>query len=137
MKTMQISLRPGQKIYLNGAVIRVDRKVTLELLNEATFLLDSHVMQADETTTPLRQLYFVVQTMLIDPAAGDASRRMFREMRAALQTTFRSEAIQGSLDAISQLVEAGRTFEALRSLRQLFEAEAAVLNASCEPAEAA
>jgi flagellar biosynthesis repressor protein FlbT len=137
MKTMQISLRPGQKIYLNGAVIRVDRKVTLELLNEATFLLDSHVMQADETTTPLRQLYFVVQTMLIDPAAGESSRRLFRDMRAALQTTFRSEGIQASLDAISQLVEAGRTFEALRSLRHLFEAEAAVLDANCEPAEAA
>jgi flagellar protein FlbT len=109
----------------------------LELLNEATFLLDSHVMQADETTTPLRQLYFVIQTMLIDPAAGEASRRMFREMREALETTFRSEAMQASLTSVAALVEAGRTFEALRSLRQLFEAEAAVLDATCEPAEAA
>ncbi|OYW35186.1 MAG: hypothetical protein B7Z45_06885 [Azorhizobium sp. 12-66-6] len=39
---MQLTLRPGEKIYVNGAVLRVDRKVTLELLNDVTFLLESH-----------------------------------------------------------------------------------------------
>ena len=39
MSTIQISLRAGQRIFVNGAVIRADRKVTLELLNDATFLL--------------------------------------------------------------------------------------------------
>jgi len=38
-KSMHISLRPGEKLYLNGAVLRADRKMSLELLNDATFLL--------------------------------------------------------------------------------------------------
>jgi flagellar protein FlbT len=38
--TLKISLKPNEKIYLNGAVIRVDRKVTLELLNDVQFLLE-------------------------------------------------------------------------------------------------
>ena len=54
--TLKISLKPNEKIYLNGAVIRVDRKVTLELLNDVQFLLESHVLQIDEASTPLRQL---------------------------------------------------------------------------------
>jgi flagellar biosynthesis repressor protein FlbT len=44
---MNISLRRGERIFINGAVLRVDRKVCLELLNDVTFLLESHVMQAE------------------------------------------------------------------------------------------
>ena len=50
---MNITLRAGEKLYINGAVIRVDRKATIELLNDVTFLLENHVMQADQATTPL------------------------------------------------------------------------------------
>ena len=67
-KAMHISLRPGEKLYVNGAVLRVDRKVSVEFLNDVTFLLENHVILPEEANTPLRQLYFVVQTMLIEPA---------------------------------------------------------------------
>ena len=67
---MNITLRAGERIYINGAVLRVDRKATLELMNDATFLLETHVMKAEDATTPLRQIYFVVQVMLMDPASA-------------------------------------------------------------------
>ena len=66
-KPMCISLRGGERIYVNGAVLRVDRKVTLELINDVAFLMESQVMQVADATTPLRQLYFVVQLMLMSP----------------------------------------------------------------------
>ncbi|MBZ8131801.1 flagellar biosynthesis repressor FlbT [Afifella sp. IM 167] len=135
---MQISLRPGQKLFLNGAVVRVDRKVTLELMNDATFLLDNHVMQPNETTTPLRQLYFVVQTMLIDPATADATGKLFKEMHAAVSDIFHSRPVQSGLAEVGELVERGRVFDALRALRNLFPVEASVLAARAEAkAEAA
>ncbi len=81
--TLKISLKPNEKIYLNGAVIRVDRKVTIELLNDVQFLLESHVLQANEASTPLRQLYFMVQIMLIDPQ-GAAGPRAVPQVAAAL-----------------------------------------------------
>lgn len=127
MKTMQISLRPGQRIYLNGAVIRADRKVTLELLNDANFLLDSHIIQQEETTTPLRQLYFVVQTMLIDPASGAKARELFSQMVSRMRSTYQNEAVNARLDDAAGMIEKGRTFEALRTIRDLFAYESAVL----------
>jgi flagellar protein FlbT len=66
---MNITLRAGEKLYINGAVIRVDRKATIELLNDVTFLLENHVMQVDQATSPLRQIYFAVQVALMDPGA--------------------------------------------------------------------
>lgn len=70
---MSLHLRAGEKLYLNGAVIKVDRKVSIEILNDVTFLLASHVMQPADATTPLRQLYFVVQSALMDPAPSTRS----------------------------------------------------------------
>ena len=66
--TLKITLKPGEKIYVNGAVIRTDRKVSLEFMNDVQFLLENHVMQPEAAVTPLRQLYFVVHIMLISPA---------------------------------------------------------------------
>ena len=91
--SFQISLRPGERIYVNGAVIRVDRKVTLEFLNDVTFLLENHIIFAEDTTTPLRQLYFVVQTMLIDPASAHTSKLMFEESMALLTQSFKNPEI--------------------------------------------
>jgi flagellar protein FlbT len=137
MKTMQISLRAGQRFYLNGAVIRADRKVTLELLNNANFLLDSHVLQENETTTPLRQLYFVAQTMLIDPSAATKTKQLFASMAATIQSTFSSSVVKDGLKEAAAMIEDGRIFEALKALRQLFPAEAAILATGTAPAAAA
>jgi flagellar protein FlbT len=79
--TLKISLKPNEKIYLNGAVISVDRKVTIELLNDVQFLLQNHVLQPGEASTPLRQLYFMLQVMLMDPNGAAEARAMFRRSR--------------------------------------------------------
>ena len=132
-KSMHISLKAGEKLFLNGAVFQVDRKVTLELLNDATFLLESHVMQPEETTTPLRQLYFVAQSLLVDPANADAARGLFFRQLASLMTTFTKPAILMNLDDAGRLVGEGRTFEALKALRGMFPLEEAILNCAVPP----
>lgn len=126
-KPMRISLRSGEKIYVNGAVLRVDRKVTLELINDVTFLLESQVMQAVDATTPLRQLYFVVQLMLINPGDVEQARAMFGYQRYAICAAAGNPELLQGLDAIEELVEAKRYYEALRKIRALFEVEQAIL----------
>ena len=124
---MHISLRQGEKLYLNGAVLRADRKMSIELLNDATFLLEGHVMQVEETTTPLRQLYFVVQSMLMDPANANIARTMFARQLAALNVAFSNDEVLSQLDDVARLVGDDRCFEALRTLRGLFPLEDAIV----------
>ena len=81
---MRLSLRAGERVYVNGAVLRVDRKVSLELLNDATFLLETHVLQAEAATTPLRQLYFAAQTMLITPAQAGPARSLYARIEEGI-----------------------------------------------------
>ena len=127
-KTMHISLRAGERIYINGAVIEVDRKVNLELLNNVVFLLESHVLQVDETTTPLRQLYFVLQTILMDPKNAKATHVLFGNVLAATQATFTNDLIVSGLKTVAHLVEENRAFDALRMIRTLFDTEARILS---------
>ena len=93
-KGLHISLRPGERIYVNGAVIKVDRKDSVEFLNDVTFLLEHHVLQPEDTRTPLRQLYFIVQTVLIDPANSADARGMFGNSFASLLESLENQKIR-------------------------------------------
>jgi flagellar protein FlbT len=126
-KPMQIWLKPGERIYINGAVLRVDRKVALELLNDVVFLREAHVLQADETTTPLRQLYFVVQTILMSPDEAERMRRLFVDLYGSTLASFTSEAVLAGLEEVAELIAADRVFEALKVIRGLFPVEDAIL----------
>ena len=132
-KGMQISLKPGERIFINGAVLRVDRKVTLELLNDVSFLLESHVLQPADATTPLRQLYFIVQTMLMDPANVDSTREMFSGTHRLLMSAFANEEILEGLKSAGDFVAAGKVFDALKTIRGLYRVEEEVLSGKHAP----
>lgn len=120
---MNISLKRGEKIYINGAVFRVDRKVCIELLNDVTFLLENHVMQAVDATTPLKQLYFAVQLMLISPNDIDAALYLSRDILATCSKTMSDPRIVEGLSSVAKLIESKRYFDALKILRGLFPLE--------------
>lgn len=126
--TLKISLRANEKIYLNGAVIRADRKVSIELLNDVQFLLESHVLQAQDASTPLRQLYFMTQVMLMNPEGAGEAREMFRKSVPLLIASFSDEQIRTSLKYVDQLVSEGHVFDALKVIRGLYPIEAGILN---------
>ncbi len=135
-KSIQLSLKPGERLFINGAVIRVHRKSTIELLNDAVFLLEGHVMQVEETRTPLRQLYFVAQTMLMDPKNAAETRILFGHLLPRAAETFAGP-VRDALEAIGLLVEDDRPFEALKMLRGLFPVEDAIISGRSVSAQAA
>jgi flagellar protein FlbT len=122
---MNITLRAGERIYINGAVLRVDRKATLELLNDATFLLEAHVMQAEDATTPLRQIYFVVQVMLMDPASARSTAQLATSLIEKASTAFENAQIRQGLSSVQELIGRSRYFEAMKALRAMYPLEQA------------
>jgi len=135
--TLKLSLKPNEKIYLNGAVVRVDRKVTLELMNDVQFLLESHVLQPEDASTPLRQLYFIVQVMLMNPQGAVGAREMFRRSLPLLLAGFHDEQIRATLKHVDQLVSEGHVFEALKAIRSLYALERAALESGGDDTMAA
>jgi flagellar biosynthesis repressor protein FlbT len=126
---LKVHLKPNERVYINGGVIKVDRKVTIELLNEVVFLLEGHILQEEQATTPLRQLYFIVQSMLMEPKNEPIARQMYEQSHQALIMTFRNQDVLDGLTEVKALMERGRTFEALRRIRALFPLEDEILEA--------
>lgn len=129
-RSMHLSLRAGERLFLNGAVLRVDRKVTLELLNDATFLLENHVLQVEDTYTPIRQLYFAAQAILMDPQNAMASRALFDSMANELRSVLSSTDLRNGVLEAQKQVAGERTFHALKTLRSLFDDEAELLQSA-------
>ena len=126
--TLRISLKSGERIFVNGAVLRVDRKVAVEFLNDVTFLLENHVLQPEDATTPLKQLYFIAQMILINPEGAEQSTNMFRKSVVMLLTCFKNEEIVSELKKIDGMVTQGRAFDALKAIRGLYAIEDRILN---------
>ena len=130
---MNITLRAHERLFINGAVIRADRRVTLELLNDVVFLLENHVMQAAEATTPLRQIYFVTQVILMEGRATEDTRKLASEfVEKALSTVQNQDLIEG-LGRVRSLFERERYFEVLKSLRLMYPLEARELEGCDQP----
>ncbi|MCJ2122102.1 flagellar biosynthesis repressor FlbT [Methylobacterium sp. J-077] len=124
-RSINLSLRGRERIFINGAVLRVDRKVTIELLNDATFLLEAHVLQAEEATTPIRQLYFIAQAMLIDPKNAERVRAAYDAVEWTYLDRGPDPSIVAALATARSFLDAGRAFDGLRVLRGLFEPDVA------------
>jgi flagellar protein FlbT len=119
---MKLSLRRGERIFINGAVLKVDRKVSIELLNDAAFLLENYFMEERDAPTPLERLYLAIQRIVLAPDDRDAALQACREALVALAAGPGDERVAQGLGLVIRKVEAERPLEALKALRALLPA---------------
>ena len=65
--TLRISLRDGEKVVINGAVIRASGRTDLAIESKVTILRGREIMSPAEATTPARALYFHTMMAYLDP----------------------------------------------------------------------
>src|SRR5688572_6947981 len=64
---LKLSLKPGEKFVLNGAVVQNgDRRGVLLLQNKASVLREKDIMQSEDANTPARRIYFPVMMMYLE-----------------------------------------------------------------------
>lgn len=137
MPTLKVHLKRGDRVFVNGAVLQSDRKVTLEFLNNVDFLLGTHVLQEEEAVTPLRQLYFVIQSQLIEPKTAEFARVLYEDSYRRLIAAVDHPEIRAGLVNVDALVEKGRLYEAMKRVRELFHIEDGIVGTAEKAAVAA
>ena len=61
---LKLSLKPGERFVLNGAVVQNgDKRGVLILQNKASVLREKDIMQPEQVTSPARRIYFSVMMM--------------------------------------------------------------------------
>jgi len=124
---LKIHLKSNERIFVNGGVLKVDRKVAIEFLNDVVFLMEGHIFQQEQATSPLKQLYFIVQSMLMDPKARVLARQFYDQSHKMLISTFKNQDVLEGLMAAKQMIERDRPFDALKKIRALFAIEEEIL----------
>jgi flagellar protein FlbT len=121
---LKLSLKPGEKFVLNGAVVQNgDRRGVLLLQNKASVLREKDIMQAEDAVTPARRIYFPVMMMYLDEAGAgvfhdEFVRRLQEFMGAITNPSVLAECIN-----VSKHVLQREYYKALVLCRKLIEYE--------------
>ena len=121
---LKLSLKPGEKFVLNGAVVQNgDRRTTLVLQNKASVLREKDIMQAEEVNSPARHIYFPVMMMYLDEAGFDAYYEEFALRLTEFMGVIRNPVVQSVCVQASKHVLAREHYKALMLCRKLIEYE--------------
>ena len=121
---LKLSLKPGEKFVLNGAVVQNgDRRGTLILQNKASVLREKDIMQAEEASTPARRVYFPIMMMYLDEDGADKYYEEFARRMNEFMSVIRNPQILTECVAISKHVLSREFYKGLMSCRKLIEYE--------------
>jgi flagellar protein FlbT len=121
---LKLSLKPGEKFVLNGAVVQNgDRRGVLILQNKASVLREKDIMQVDEVNTPARRVYFPVMMMYLDETSAPKVYDEFVLRLTEFMGAIRNPDIQAECVAASRHVMAREYYKALMSARKLVDYE--------------
>ncbi len=121
---LKLSLKPGEKFVLNGAVVQNgDRRGVLVLQNKASVLREKDIMQASEATTPAKRIYFPVMMMYIDENMAPKFYDEFVRRLSEFMGATRNAEVMAECVAASKHVLAREYYKALMAARKLVDYE--------------
>jgi flagellar protein FlbT len=64
---LKLTLKPGEKFVLNGAVVvNGDRRTNLVIQNKVSILREKDILLPQDADTPVKRIYFAVMMMYLD-----------------------------------------------------------------------
>jgi flagellar protein FlbT len=121
---LKLSLKPGEKLVINGAVVtNGDRRASLVLQNKASVLREKDILQREDANSPARRIYFPIMLMYLDETGADQHYEEFAvRMTEFMNAVTNPEALAGCV-AVSKDVMSGNFYKALNRCRKLIQFE--------------
>ena len=121
---LKLSLKPGEKFVINGAVMtNGDKRTSLVLQNKACVLREKDIMQPEHANTPARRIYFPIMMMYLDSDDSEEYYNDFALRMTEFMSAIRSHEALTICLSISREVMAKAYYRALMQCRKLFEFE--------------
>lgn len=126
---LKLSLKPGEKFVLNGAVVQNgDRRGVLILQNKASVLREKDILQPEDADTPAKRIYFPVMMMYLDESAAPKVYDEFALRLTEFMGATRNPAALADCVAASRHVMAREYYKALMAARKLVDYEEGLAN---------
>ena len=121
---LKLSLKPGEKFVLNGAVVQNgERRANLVLQNQASVLREKDIMQEADANTPAKRVYFPVMMMYLDAECAEDMYNEFVLKMTEFMSAIKNPEMLSQCVAVSREVMAGNYYRALNTCRRLIEYE--------------
>ncbi|WP_066779971.1 flagellar biosynthesis repressor FlbT [Sphingomonas sp. CCH5-D11] len=123
--SLKITLRDGEKLVINGAVVRSVGRTEVHVENHVAILRGREVMSPDEATTPARKLYFACMMAYIQPEQIDLYRD---QILALLSDLLEAPEAKAACASFARKVAMSDFYRALEECRGLLSYEATALS---------
>jgi len=121
---LKISLKPGEKFVLNGAVIENgDRRANLLLKNKASVLREKDILHEEDVDTPVRRIYFPIMMMYLSPKFDDKLYDEFVLRMNEFMGVVSDPEVLARCVSVSRDVMASEYYKALMGCRKLMSYE--------------
>jgi flagellar protein FlbT len=121
---LKLSLKPGEKLVLNGAVLtNGDKRASLIIQNKACLLREKDIMQPEDAITPARRIYLPIMMMYLDAGNGEQYYNDFALRMTEFMSAISNRDALASCVEISRDVMSANFYRALMTCRKLFEFE--------------
>jgi flagellar biosynthesis repressor protein FlbT len=126
---LKLSLKPGEKFVLNGAVLtNGDKRTSLVIQNKACVLREKDIMQPRDAKTPARLVYLAIMMMYLEGEAAEEPYNEFALRMTEFMSAIQNRAALAACVDISRDVMQGAFYKALIGCRKLFDFEQERLN---------
>ncbi len=121
---LKLSLKPGEKFVLNGAVVQNgDRRGVLVLQNKASVLREKDIMQQEQANTPARRIYFPVMMMYLDESGAERYYDEFVRRMSEFMGVIRNPNVLADCVDVSKYCMEREYYKALMLCRKQIEYE--------------
>lgn len=124
MPALLIELRPNETLLVNGAALSFPSRTRVVLKNKARFLFGKQIMLPEEAITPLRSIYFALQTAYVgEDAQRQPALQAARSLAARLDPSEVTPEQQKFVDEAISLAESDDYFGAIKLARKALDIE--------------
>ena len=124
---LKITLKPGERMVIDGAVIRNgENKTELYVENKVPLLRQKDMLTEKDADTVCRQIYYIIQLMYIDKTNAVVQHGVYWDLVHPLVKAAPSTV--PLVDKISEKILSGQYYRALKLAKKLVLYEEEVMN---------
>lgn len=128
---LRLTLKPGERVIIGGAVVRNGRsRVHLLVENEVPVLRESDIVLPKAVGTPCERIYLALQLVYVDPGKRTEHLQTLRVLTDELIQA--APSFHPLVDQILTLVTGERFYQALKTAQRLREHERELLTRCTE-----
>lgn len=132
---LRITLKPGERLIINGASIKNgDRSADILFENHCKFLRGSEIILESEADTPSKRVCLLIQIIHLSENSDETERLFFEQALRVMKST---PSAAPFLLEIQQFLSSGETHRAIKAGRQLMFHEREIMELNTKSVTAA